>query len=164
MTRFKTNNRTKLKTGLWSGALVVLLTLSSVPPPSDAQAMQRGISVELAATSSAVPVPDADKQEALIITVTDTGRIYFGVDPVAPASLGEMLKGRLSQRTQSVYIKADARAPYASVVTVLDVAHAARVADITLLTTQGNAERTGKVIVPEGIEMGLVRHTSAAKE
>jgi hypothetical protein len=103
MTWFKTNNLAKLKTRVWSVALLVVLTISSARPRSGAQTMQKGISVELAPTRSAVPVPDADNQDALIITVTDTGGIYFGVDPVASESLGEMLKGRLSQRTQNLY-------------------------------------------------------------
>lgn len=164
MTWVKTNDLAKLKTGVWSVALLVVLTISSALPRSGAQMMQKGIHVDLAATSSAVPLPDADNQDALIITVIDTGRVYFGVDAVASESLREMLRGRLSQRAQSVYIKADARAPYASVVQVLDAAHAAGVADITLLTTQGNTTQTGRVVVPEGIEMGLVQHASAAKE
>jgi len=55
--------------------------------------MQKGISVELVPTSSAVPVPDADSPDALIITVTDTGKLYFGIDSVTPASLAEKIKG-----------------------------------------------------------------------
>src|SRR3981081_1916182 len=97
--------------------------------------MQKGSSVELAPASSAVPVPDADNQDALIITVTDSGKFYFGIDPVTPDLLAEKLKGR-PPRGQNLYIKADARAPYASVVKVLDAARTAGVGGVTLLTTQ----------------------------
>jgi biopolymer transport protein ExbD len=90
--------------------------------------MQKGISVELAPTSSAVPVPGADNQDAVIITVTDSGKFYLGIDPVAPASLAEKLKARMSDRTQNLYIKADARAPYAYVVKVLDATRTAGIA------------------------------------
>ena len=114
-----TNNLAILKNRVWSVALLVVVTAMSAAPRSTAQAMQKGISVELARTSSAVPVPDADNPDALIITVTDTGGLYFGIDPVTPGSLAEKLKGRLT-RTQNLYIKADARAPYAHVVKVLD--------------------------------------------
>jgi biopolymer transport protein ExbD len=120
--------------------------------------MQKGISVELAPTSSAVPVPDADNQDALIITVTDTGRIYFGIDPVTPDSLEEKLKGHPS-RSQSLYIKADARAPYACVVKVLDAARRAGVVGVTLLTTQPSTTPAGTIILPEGIEMELSRRS-----
>jgi biopolymer transport protein ExbD/biopolymer transport protein TolR len=125
--------------------------------------MQKGISVELAPTSSAVPVPDADNQDALIITVTDTGILYFGIDSVTPDSLAEKLKGRPS-RTQNLYIKADARAPYACVVKVLDAARTAGVAGVTLLTTQPRTTQTGAVVLPEGIEMELTRRSPAAQK
>jgi biopolymer transport protein ExbD len=97
-------------------------------PRSSAQGLQKGISVEMATTSSAVPAPGADNPGALIITVTDTGKLYFGIDPVTLVSLAEKLKGRLSDRTEILYIKADARAPYTSVVKVLDAARTAGVA------------------------------------
>jgi len=125
--------------------------------------MQKGISVELAPTSIAVPVPDADNQDALIITVTATGRLYFGIDSVTPDSLAEKLKGRPS-RGQNLYIKADARAPYASVVKVLDAARTAGVAGVTLLTTQPRTTQTGAVVLPEGIEMELTRRSPAAQK
>jgi biopolymer transport protein ExbD len=124
--------------------------------------MQKGISVELAPTNSAVPVPDADNQDALIIAVTDTGRLYLGIDPVTPGSLAEKLKGRLSHRTQSLYIKADARAPYACVVKVFDAARTAGVVGVTLLTTQLKTTQAGTAIFPEGIEMELARRSPAA--
>lgn len=161
MSWLKTNNLTRLKNRVWSVALLVVVTAMSAAPRNSAQAMQKGISVELAPTSSAVPVPDADKQDALIITVTDTGRLYFGIDPVAPGSLAEKLKGRLSH-TQDLYIKADARAPYACVVKVLDAARSAGVGGVTLLTTQPKATQTGTVVLPEGIEMELARRSPAA--
>ena len=124
--RWPKTNSARLKNRVWSVALLVSVTAMSAAPQSSAQAMQKGISVQLAPTSSAVPVPDADNQDALIITVTDTGRIYFGIDPVTPDSLEEKLKGHPS-RSQSLYIKADARAPYACVVKVLDAARRAGV-------------------------------------
>ena len=161
MSWLKTNNLARLKNSVWSVALLVVVTTISDAPRSTAQAMQKGISVELAPTSSAVPVPDADNPDALIITVTDTGRLYFGIDPVTPGSLAEKLKGRLS-RTQDLYIKADARAPYACVVKVLDAARAAGVAGVTLLTTQPKATQAGTVVLPEGIEMELAQRSPAA--
>jgi biopolymer transport protein ExbD len=129
-----------------------------------AQAMQKGVSVELARTDSAVPVPEADNPDALIITVTETGRIYFGIDPVTQDTLAEKLKARPSHDTQTLYIKADARTPYAGVVKVLDAAGAAGVAGVTLLTTQSKTTQAGKVASPDGIEMELARRSPAASK
>jgi biopolymer transport protein ExbD len=119
------------------------------------QAMQEGISVELVPTSSAVSVPDADSQEALIITVTDTGRIYSGIVPLTPDTLADKFIARRSSYARPLYIKADARAPYASVVKVLDAAHLAGIAAVTLLTIQPSTTQAGKPAFPEGIEMEL---------
>jgi biopolymer transport protein ExbD len=154
-------NLARLKNRVWTVAFLVGVIAMSAAPRSSAQAMQIGISVELAPTSSAVPVPDADNQDALIITVTDTGRLYFGIDPVTPGSLAEELKGRLS-RSQNLYIKADARAPYAYVVKTLDAARTAGVVSVTLLTTQPKTTQAGMAVLPEGIEMELARRSPAA--
>jgi hypothetical protein len=65
-----------------------------------ARTMQKGISVELPVTSNAVAMPDADKEDALIVSVTDSGSVYFGVNPISPAALAEKVKGGLSNRTE----------------------------------------------------------------
>ena len=162
MSWLKTNILARLKNKVWTVALLIVVTTMSAAPRSTAQAMQKGISVELAPTSSAEPVPDADKQDALIIAVTDVGKLYFGIDPVTPDLLAEKLKSRASHGTQRLYIKADARAPYAYVVKVLDAARTAGVADVTLLTTQPKMKQAGSIVFPEGIEMELGRRSPAA--
>src|SRR5208282_5506028 len=139
MSCLETNNTRTPKRRAGSVILAVFAAMMFAVLMCTAQVMQKGISVELAPTSSAVPVPDADKQDALIISVTDTGGLYFGIDPVSPNSLVAKLKGRVSQGTQNLYIKADARAPYSHVVKVLDAARTAGVVTVTLLTTQPKA-------------------------
>jgi biopolymer transport protein ExbD len=162
MSWLKSNNLARLNNRVWIVALLLVVAAMSTAPRSTAQVMQKGVSVQLTPSSSAVPVPDADNPDALIVTVTDTGRIYFGIDPVTPDALAEKLKGRLSHRTQNLYIKADARVPYTYVVTVLDAARAAGVAGVTLLTNQPKSTQAGTVISPEGIEMELARRSPAA--
>jgi biopolymer transport protein ExbD len=163
MTRLRTNNLARLNNSMWGVALLAVVIAMSAAAQSTGPAMQKGISVELARTSSAVPVPGADGQEALIIAVTDSGGFYLGIDSVTPEALAEKLKARQSQHAQTLYIKADARAPYASVVKVLDAAHAARVLSVTLLTTQPKTTQVGSLVSPEGIEMELTRSASATK-
>jgi biopolymer transport protein ExbD/biopolymer transport protein TolR len=144
---------------MWIAALVVLVSTMTAAQRSIAQSMQKGISVQLAPTSSAVPVPNADNDDALIITVSEAGKLYFGIDPVATASLAEKLMSGSARHTQNLYIKADARAPYGTVVKVLDAAHAAGVAGVTLITGQPKATPAGMVLPPEGIEIGLTRRS-----
>jgi biopolymer transport protein ExbD len=152
------------KRRFWNFTRMMLVSLMSTALICTAQTMQSGISVELAPTSSAVAVPDADSQNALIVTVTDTGRLYFGITPVTPDLLAEELKGHLFQHGRNLYIKADARAPYAYVVKVLDVAHNADISTVTLLTTQQKAKQAGTVSLPQGIEMQMARSSTAARK
>jgi biopolymer transport protein ExbD len=163
MTWLWTKNLARVSTRGWSVALLAVVTTVSAAAQSSGPAMQKGISVELASTRSAVPVPGADSEEALIIAVTDNGGLYLGINPVTPEALAEKLKARQSQHAQTLYIKADARAPYASVVKVLDAAHAARVLSVTLLTTLPKTTQVGTLVSPEGIEMELTRFASATK-
>jgi len=76
-----------------SGALVLATMLFAVPT-GDAQQLQKGISVQLAVTSNAAPMPDADSEEAWIVAVAADGRMYFGIDPVTPEGLADKMKSR----------------------------------------------------------------------
>ncbi len=89
--------------------------------------------------------------------MTETGKVYFGIDPVTPDTLTEKLKARPSHHIQTLYIKADAKAPYASVVKVLDAARISSVGGVTLLTSQPKPTQAGTRVFPEGIEMELAR-------
>lgn len=162
MSWLRTINLERWKNRVWSAALLALVATLLTAPRSTAQVPQKGINVELAPTSSAVPVPEADNPNVLIVTVTDTGKVYFGIDPVTPSSLAQKLKRRPSDGTRTLYIKADARAPYACVVKVLDAARTAGIAGVTLLTTQPKTNQAGTVVLPEGIEMELTQRTPSA--
>jgi len=104
--------------------LVALTLITGVTPSVAAQsqqAMQKGISVELPVTKNAVAMPDADQGDAVIVSVTDGGGVYLGVNPISPVALAETVKRGLANRTEKkLYIKADARTPYANVLKVLD--------------------------------------------
>jgi biopolymer transport protein ExbD/biopolymer transport protein TolR len=118
------------------------------------QTTQKGISVELPVTSNAVAMPDAEQEDALIVSVTDDGSVYFGVDPISPAALAEKVRDCLSNRTErKLYIKADARSPYANVVKVLDAMDTAGVEAPNLLTAQRDSSGPGTLIPPKGLEV-----------
>lgn len=104
-------------------------------------ALQKGISVEMPVANHAVPVPDADKPGATIVTITDSGDIFVGTEPADSNSL-DNLRG-------SVYLKADARAPYEKVLGVLD-ALAGR--SVVLLSSSTNAA-SGGMVAPRGIKV-----------
>jgi biopolymer transport protein ExbD len=137
------------------GIIIAALVAVTAVPCCTAQAMHRGVNVELAQSRNAVPVPDADNQNALIVSVTGNGSTYFGIDAVSPGELTERIRGRLLSRAQVLYVKVDARAPYANVVRVLDAARSAGVEAITLLTAQPESPKPGIVVAPKGIELQI---------
>src|SRR5438105_12214225 len=59
--------------------MLVLLIIFMVITPM----LQKGISVDLAKTSNPVDMPDADKEDALLVAVQRDGSIFFGTDRVA---------------------------------------------------------------------------------
>jgi biopolymer transport protein TolR len=130
--------------------------------------MRKGIHVELPATSNAVSLPDADQQDALVVTITEDGSVYLGVgpvnDPVNPGALAEAVKGILSNRPEKkLYIKADARTPYANVVKVIDTVGLAGVDVLNLLTAQPESPQPGTIVPPKGIQVWSVRDCSRAQ-
>jgi biopolymer transport protein ExbD len=141
---------------------LVALTLAGSTPSVAAQSAaevpkQRGITVDLPPTSNAVAVPDADKEDALVVTVTHDGSVYLGVNLTSNATLAEKVRNVLSDRSQkTLYIKADARTPYVSLVRILDSVRTAGVQGVTLLTAQRNSENPGTLVPPKGLEMFIV--------
>ncbi len=125
--------------------MLVLLIIFMVITPM----LQKGQAVELAKTTNPIQMPDADKEDALIVAVNRDGKIFFGTDPVKdPGDLTRLVKDRLASKTGSdkkVFVKADARAKYSAVVDVVDNVRAAGVDSLGLLTEQN---RTPKPPVP----------------
>jgi biopolymer transport protein ExbD/biopolymer transport protein TolR len=82
-------------------------------------------------------MPDADKEDALVVAVMRDGKVYFGNDQIAPDQLTNKIKDKLANKVDKrVYVRADARAKFGSVVEVVDNVRAAGVDDLGLLTDQ----------------------------
>ena len=64
----------------------VLMVVAQTPT------LQRGISVQMATSNHAAPMPEADREDAWIVTITTDGRIYFGTDQVTAEGLAEQMK------------------------------------------------------------------------
>jgi biopolymer transport protein ExbD len=122
----------------------------------NAQTLQKGVSVDLPQTSNAVKVPEADNQNALILTVTANGSAYFGVTPIVPDALAQGIKKDLANRTGAkLYVKADARTQYADVMNILSALRTAGVDAPTLLTAQADSPQAGTLAPPKGLEVLL---------
>jgi biopolymer transport protein ExbD/biopolymer transport protein TolR len=113
--------------------MLVLLIIFMVITPM----LQKGVSVDLAQVNNPESMPDADKEDALIVAVMRDGRVYFGRDQISPDQLTDKIKDRLASRTDKrVFVRADARAKFGAVVEVVDNVRAAGVDDLGLLTDQ----------------------------
>jgi biopolymer transport protein TolR len=113
--------------------MLVLLIIFMVITPM----LQKGVSVDLAKVNNPEQMPDADKEDALIVAVMRDGKIFFGNDQIAVDQLTNKVKDRIANRVDKrVYVRADARAKFGSVVGVVDNVRAAGVDQLGLLTEQ----------------------------
>jgi biopolymer transport protein TolR len=120
--------------------------------------LQRGVSVQMPVTRNAIAVPDADGQDALVVALTADGTAYLRGDRLATPALAERVRTVLSTRNEkTLYIKADARVPYARLVEVIDAVQKSGVEGLTLLTAQQDASDQGnRLVSPKGLEMRVV--------
>ena len=123
--------------------MLVLLIIFMVITPM----LQKGVSVDLAKTDNPINMPEADKEDALIVAVMRDGKIYFNSDAVTAESLTDKVKDRLANTTDKrIFIKADAGARYGDVVAVVDDVRSAGVDQLGLLTEE---RKQGSLETPE---------------
>jgi len=114
--------------------MLVLLIIFMVVTPM----LQKGISVDMAKVNNPSPMEDADKEDALLVSITRDGKVYFGSEQIQDVSgLTQKVKDRLAGKPgKRVYVKSDMRARFGSVVEVVDAVRGAGVDDLGLLTDQ----------------------------
>jgi biopolymer transport protein ExbD/biopolymer transport protein TolR len=113
--------------------MLVLLIIFMVVTPM----LQKGISVDMAPVNNPEQMPDADKEDALLVSITKDGKVYFGSDQIQVDALTQKVKDRLANKQDKrVYVKADMRTRFGGVVRVVDSVRAAGVDDLGLLTDQ----------------------------
>jgi biopolymer transport protein ExbD/biopolymer transport protein TolR len=119
--------------------MLVLLIIFMVVTPM----LQKGISVDMAKVNNPEQMPDADKEDALLVSITRNGDVFFGSEKITVDNLTTKVKDRLANRPDKrVYVKADMRARFGSVVQVVDSVRAAGVDDLGLLTDQRKTSPT----------------------
>lgn len=125
--------------------MLVLLIIFMVITPM----LQKGVSVDLASTDNPVQMPDADKEDSLLVAVMKDGTIFFGSEKLTSADqLAAKVKDKLTSKTdKKVFVKADARAKYGAVVDVVDNVRSAGVDQLGLLTEQ---RKQGSFAPPAG--------------
>jgi biopolymer transport protein ExbD/biopolymer transport protein TolR len=113
--------------------MLVLLIIFMVVTPM----LQRGVSVDMAKVNNPTPMEDADKEDALLVSITRDGQVYLGSDRITVDALTTKVKDRLTNApNKRVFVKSDMRARYGGFVQVVDAVRAAGVDDVGLLTDQ----------------------------
>lgn len=110
-------------------------------------ALRKGVSVQMPVAPHAVEMRAADEPDATVVAITADGRVFAGTEPTEPGALSNL-------SAETVYVKADARAPFQRVLTVLDALRGKAV--VLLAAPPRNAERTG-IVPPYGIKVSVSR-------
>jgi len=120
--------------------MLVLLIIFMVITPM----LQKGVSVNLAKTDNPVKMPEADKEDSMIVAIMRDGQIYLNSDKVSAETLTDTVKDKLANKADKrIFVKADGGAKYGDVVAVVDNVRSAGVDQLGLLTeerTQGSLE------------------------
>jgi biopolymer transport protein TolR len=111
--------------------MLVLLIIFMVITPM----LQNKVSIDMAKVTNAVAMPDADKDDAIVVAITRDGGVYLGQDKVATSELGAKVRDKLADTPgKTIYVRADARAQYRAVEDAIDAVRTAGVDEVGLLT------------------------------
>jgi len=111
--------------------MLVLLIIFMVVTPM----LQKGMSVEMAQVPHPIDMPNADKDDAIIVGISRSGDIFLGNQKTALDQVTSLVRDRIENRVdKTVFIKSDGRAKYGDVVKVVDEVRSAGVDNVGLLT------------------------------
>jgi biopolymer transport protein ExbD/biopolymer transport protein TolR len=110
--------------------MLVLLIIFMVVTPM----LQKDITVDLVRTQNPRNMPDADREDAVVVAITRDGQTFLGSDLIAEGLTTEVQERIAARADKTVYIKSDSRAKYERVVAVVDEVRSAGVDQVGLLT------------------------------
>ena len=111
--------------------MLVLLIIFMVITPM----VQNKVAVELPKTLNPEVMPDADKEDAIVVAITRDGGVFLGQNHVALSELGPQVREKLTDKPgKTIYVRADARAPYGKVMDAIDAIRTAGVEQLGLLS------------------------------
>ncbi|MGD0890869.1 MAG: biopolymer transporter ExbD [Terracidiphilus sp.] len=120
--------------------MLVLLIIFMVITPM----LQNKVSVDMAKVDNPTAMPDADKEDAIVVAVTRDGGVFLGQDKIAVSELGARVRDKLADKPgKTIFIRADARAQYRAVEDAIDAVRTAGVEDVGLLTQKKEGNLAG---------------------
>jgi biopolymer transport protein ExbD/biopolymer transport protein TolR len=118
--------------------MLVLLIIFMVVTPM----LTKGLSVELAKVQNPSDMPDADKDDAVIVGISASGDVYLGSAKSDVTQIADQVRDRISNKLdKTVFVKSDGRAKYGDVVKVVDEIRSAGVDNVGLITDKSEQSR-----------------------
>ncbi|HEX4029662.1 MAG TPA: biopolymer transporter ExbD [Terracidiphilus sp.] len=120
--------------------MLVLLIIFMVITPM----LQNKVQITMVQVQNAIAMPDADKDDAIVVAVTRDGGIFLGQNRVDPSQLGTLVRDKLADKTdKTIFIRADSRAQYRTVEDAIDDVRTAGVEEVGLLTQRKEGNLSG---------------------
>ncbi len=120
--------------------MLVLLIIFMVITPM----LQNKVAIDMAKVDNAVAMPDADKEDSIVVAVTRDGGLFLGQDKIAPSELGRKVADKLADKPgKTIYVRADARAQFKAVEDAIDDVRTAGVDEVGLLTQKKENNQLG---------------------
>jgi len=120
--------------------MLVLLIIFMVITPM----LQNKVQIDLARVQNATLMPDADKEDAVVVAITRDGGVFLGQNKVDPSQLGSLVRDMLADKTdKTIFVRADARAQFKSVEDAIDDVRTAGVETVNLLTARRENNQVG---------------------
>ena len=120
--------------------MLVLLIIFMVITPM----LQKGLPVNMAKAENAEKMPNADRDDAIIVAVTRDGHLFLGSREIQLNEITGEVKDQLSNRLdKTVYVRSDARAKYGDVVKAVDEVRSAGVENLGLLDRETAGQSRG---------------------
>ena len=126
------------------GSILIFLAGAQESPKP---ALRKGVSVQMPVANHAVEMQAADEPNAMVVAITSEGKVFAGIESTEPGALSNL-------SAETVYVKADARVSFQTVLTVLDALRGKSV--VLLAASPANVERT-KFVSPHGIKVSVSR-------
>jgi biopolymer transport protein ExbD/biopolymer transport protein TolR len=111
--------------------MLVLLIIFMVITPM----LQNKVSVDMAKVDNPTAMPDADKEDAIVVAITRDGGVFLGQDKIAVSELGARVRDKIADKPgKTIFVRADARAQFRAVEDAIDAVRTAGVDEVGLLT------------------------------
>ncbi len=125
--------------------MLVMLIIFMVITPM----LTKGVQVDLVKTKNPIAMQEADKDDAVLVSVNKNGEVFLGSTKTTADALPAKVKDLLTNRISKIcFLKCDQRARYEKVVEVVDNLRAAGVDQVGLLTESMEPKGAGTTKAP----------------